>query len=205
MTQHLKPPLRFHTNAPSVNAPRHRARHVSSQLAVDESGKEHLLLHFYVESMQPIKSHSDEPSVSMSDLSFASVYEWSKSHAQNAIDSSKRAFAYLVGSPSPPLEVLSRTDGAAGSTSASSGVRHTDIGKPSKEGPSAWSFAGLFSGLRRTGSAVEKEESTPSAQFTEGEAHADLVKDENGNFTYRYLLVELPRESVVLLRFMPAY
>lgn len=187
----MKGPLRFHTTAPSYNAPRHRARHVSSQLAMDQSGNEHLLLHFFVESTHPDKSYTEESSLSLSDLSLSSAYEWSKTHASNALDASKSAFAYLVGSNPPPQEINTRPNG---SPSTSTGVRHTDIGKSSTEGSSAWSFAGLFGGIRTTNTSAKKAAREPAAQYTEGEVHADLVKDESGDFKYRYLLVDLPRE-----------
>ncbi|KAG8885642.1 hypothetical protein FRB97_000085 [Tulasnella sp. 331] len=189
VAQHLKGPLRFHTNAPSYNAPRHRARHVSSQLAVDQSGNEHLLLHFFVESTHPDESYMGESSFSLSDLSLPSAYEWSKGHASRAFDASKSAFAYLVGSNTPPREINTRPPG---SSPTSTGVRHTDIGKSSTEGSSAWSFAGLFGGIRTTNVSTKKAAWEPAAQFTEGEVHADLVKDESGDFKYRYLLVDLP-------------
>ncbi|KAG9015190.1 hypothetical protein FRB94_004309 [Tulasnella sp. JGI-2019a] len=191
VAEHLKGPLRFHTNAPSYNAPRHRARHVSSQLAMDQSGKEHLLLHFFVESTRSDEAYaSDSLSFSPSDISLASAYEWSKTHAATAFEASKSAFAYLVGSNSPPREINTRPNGSPSST----GMRHTDIGKSSGEGSSAWSFAGMFGGIRTTSSSTKKATREPAVQYVEGEVHADLIKDESGDFKYRYLLVDLPRK-----------
>lgn len=186
MAQYLKPPLRFHTNAPSQIAPRHRARHVSSQLAVDGSGNEHLLLHFYVESLQPeyVTNPNEPPSLSWTDLDVDAVVDWSKAQATTAIQSLKSTFAYLVGSPAQPQE----------SSQPSPSTRRTDIGRPHPEASSGWRFAGLFSGLRSTSRSAQKAETSSHAQFVGGEVHADLVKDTAGNFQYRYLLVDFPRE-----------
>lgn len=183
----MKPPLRFHTNAPSQIAPRHRARHVSAQLAVDASGKEHLLIHFYVESLQPdTASHANEsPSLSFSDLSLDSVAEWTKIQAQNTFDSLKGTFAYLVGSPSTST---SKNNGTSPSTVPA------DAEKPPPEPSTGWGFAGLFGAIRGTSLPARKEERQWHTQHTSGEVHADLVKDEAGDFKYRYLLVDFPGE-----------
>ncbi|KAG8913936.1 hypothetical protein FRC01_004303, partial [Tulasnella sp. 417] len=194
VARYLSPPLKFHINAPSPNAPRHRNRHVSSQLAVDSSGREHLLLHFYVEAAAPQSSSSEADSLpALSELTLDSVYEWSAETWNDVVDSSKRAFAYLVGirlaDPQHPEQPRSPS---------SSPGRQTEIGKPAKDVSTAWSFAGLFSGLRgmSTSSTDSSETHATHAEWTEGEVHADLVKDDEGNFKYRYLLVDIPHSRM---------
>jgi import inner membrane translocase subunit TIM21 len=64
-----------------------------------------------------------------------------------------------------------------------------------------WSgVAGLFSGLTRgskgsSGSgSVYGDESSKGEMYEEGEVHGDLIKDEKGNFVWRYLIVDMPSE-----------
>lgn len=191
IARHLNPPLKFHINAPSPSAPRHRNRHVSSQLAVDSSGREHLLLHFYVEAAPPQSSTPEAEGLpALADLTLDSVYEWSTETWNDVVDSSKRAFAYLVGMR---LQPDSQQADQPRSQPQSPG-RQTEIGKPAKDVSTAWSFAGLFSGLRGMSTpATDSNDTHAQAEWTEGEVHADLVKDDQGNFKYRYLLVDIPR------------
>ncbi|KAG8953321.1 hypothetical protein FRC04_002731 [Tulasnella sp. 424] len=194
IARYLNPPLKFHINAPSPSAPRHRNRHVSSQLAVDSSGREHLLLHFYVEAAPPQSSAPEAEGLpALADLTLDSVYEWSTETWNDVVDSSKRAFAYLVGIR---LQPDSQQADQPRSQPQSPG-RQTEIGKPAKDVSTAWSFAGLFSGLRgMSTSATDSNETHAQAEWTEGEVHADLVKDDQGNFKYRYLLVDIPHSRM---------
>ncbi|KAG8926541.1 hypothetical protein FRC00_002823 [Tulasnella sp. 408] len=193
VARYLNPPLKFHINAPSPNAPRHRNRHVSSQLAVDSSGREHLLLHFYVEAAPPQSSSAETDSLpALSDLTLDSVYEWSTETWNDVVDSSKRAFAYLVG-----IRLADSQQAEQARSPAPSPVRKTEIGKPAKDVSTAWSFAGLFSGLRgMSASSTDSSETHAQPEWTEGEVHADLVKDDEGNFKYRYLLVDIPHSRM---------
>ncbi|KAG8984850.1 hypothetical protein FRB90_005081 [Tulasnella sp. 427] len=194
VARYLSPPLKFHINAPSPNAPRHRNRHVSSQLAVDSSGREHLLLHFYVEAASPqFSSAESEGLPALSDMTLESLTEWSTETWNDVVDSSKRAFAYLVGIQLPDSQRADQSRSPPPTVG-----RQTEIGKPSKDASTAWSFAGLFSGLRgiSTASANPSNEAVAHGEWTEGEVHADLVKDDEGNFQYRYLLVDIPHSRM---------
>lgn len=125
----------------------------------------------------------------LSDLTLESVTEWSTETWNDVVDSSKRAFAYLVG-----FRLADSQQAEQPRSPAPSPVRKTEIGKPAKDVSTAWSFAGLFSGLRgMSASSTDSSETHAQPEWTEGEVHADLVKDDEGNFKYRYLLVDIPR------------
>ncbi|KAG8934879.1 hypothetical protein FRC03_008337 [Tulasnella sp. 419] len=193
VASYLKSPLRFHTNAPSPLAPRHRNRHVSSQLAIDGNGREHLLLHFYVEAASQASDSSFFSSTpSLSDLSFSTFVDWVQAEAQGMYEGTKRVFAYIAGSPMPTLTPVS--NGSSNTSSSPSISRHTQIGKPSRDSESSgWGATGLFGSLfRRKAASSGGSDVEDGIEFTGGEVHADLVKDADGNFQYRYLLVDIP-------------
>ncbi|CAE7081650.1 unnamed protein product [Rhizoctonia solani] len=177
-------PYKFHNNPPSSSAlpPRHRNRHVSSQVAIDSFGREHLFLHFYMDSATPnIRTSSPSWFDSEWNFSYQEAAHWLKVQATHAVDGARRSFAYLTGtplpSPPPPARASSPSNG------------RTEIGKSGGEG--AWSFAGIFSSLKgkTRGLGGEKDE---RGLYTSGEVHVDLVKDEKGIYQYRYLLVDIP-------------
>ncbi|PPQ66126.1 hypothetical protein CVT26_010927 [Gymnopilus dilepis] len=194
VAKYLNAPLTFHNNPPSSVRPRHRNRHVTSRVMVDSYGNEHMIMTFYVqgrpegENVTPSEdsyyeklSHwVHDKSSALSDLSFDELVEWSNHTGRQIWDKSVRAFKYLSGSPLPPPtipEFPSETQDP---------VR--------KEESNAWNFAGIFSSLRgpkRT--AGDTAPSTPSGTYyTEGEVHADLIKNPEGYFVFRYLLIDIP-------------
>ncbi|CAE6476677.1 unnamed protein product [Rhizoctonia solani] len=215
LARFLIPPYKFHNNPPSSSAspPRHRNRHISSQVAVDSSGREHLFLHFYMDSAAP-SIRSSSPSWFDSDWNFSyqEAAHWLKSQTTYALDGARRSFAYLTGTPLPPPALPARTPSMSND--------RTEIGKSRGEG--AWSFAGIFSSLkgktRGLGGEVDKERGL----YTSGEVRADMIKekliksgvcipagkmrmaytstdiflwtfqDENGIYQYRYLFVDIP-------------
>ncbi|CAE6459899.1 unnamed protein product [Rhizoctonia solani] len=185
LARFLIPPYKFHNNPPSSSAspPRHRNRHISSQVAVDGSGREHLFLHFYMDSAAP-NIRSSSPSWFDSDWNFSyqEAAHWLKTQTTYALDGARRSFAYLTGTPLPPPALPARTPSMSND--------RTEIGKSRGEG--AWSFAGIFSSLkgktRGLGGEVDKERGL----YTSGEVRADMIKDENGIYQYRYLFVDIP-------------
>ncbi|KAJ1310371.1 hypothetical protein OPQ81_007109 [Rhizoctonia solani] len=185
LARFLIPPYKFHNNPPSSSAspPRHRNRHISSQVAVDSSGREHLFLHFYMDSAA-LNLRTPSPSWFDSDWNFSyqEAAHWLKIQATYAIDGARRSFAYLTGTPLPPPTPPVRT------SSLSNG--RTEIGKSGGEG--AWSFAGIFSSLKGKTRGLGGETDKERGLYTSGEVHVDLVKDEKGIYQYRYLLVDIP-------------
>ena len=117
----------------------------------------------------------------LSELSFDEVIAWSKQSGMNIWDKSIRAFKYLSGAPLPPMHVPSMP-----SPETKDSAR--------KEVTTIWSFAGVFSSLKRSKktSNEKKSRQTGGRSFMEGEVHADLVKNKDGYFKFRYLLVDMP-------------
>jgi len=173
--------LVFHNNPPSVLRPRHRNRHVSSQIVLDSSGREHMLLNFYVQA----NSHSPDQDVSyfesasdwlkntttdLSEVSWQEARDWIMLQTRETIDYAKDLFKYLSGDP-------------ASSTSRAS---QTSLPVPRKqEAPASdektfWeNFTGLFGSLRggsRKGSYEGTLDAGHGRAWQDGEVHADLVR-----------------------------
>ena len=100
----------------------------------------------------------------LSELSFEEAIAWSKQSGINIWDKSIRAFKYLSGAPLPPTYVPPMPSPETKE-------------RTKKEVTTVWSFAGVFSSLRRTKkTSNEKTSRQIGRSFTEGEVHADLVK-----------------------------
>ncbi|PCH33384.1 hypothetical protein WOLCODRAFT_21976 [Wolfiporia cocos MD-104 SS10] len=194
----LEGPLVFHNNPPSAIRPRHRNHHVSSQLVVDPHGREHMLLHFYVQGRTPgsappadaesnsyIGSAVDwtkETASRLSDTTLDEFVEGLKARTERAKHAAKDLFKFLSGESLPQAPVPQPIKQE---------VKH--------EEPKGWtsSFTGLFSGLRGVsrGASDGKGDAPDLHGQTEGEAHADLVMDDQGYFQFRYLFVDVPNSQ----------
>ncbi|KAF9056665.1 TIM21-domain-containing protein [Panaeolus papilionaceus] len=198
LQRYLNGPFTFHNNRPSAVRPRHRNRHVISRVMVDAYGNEHMIMTFYVQGrpegeaapptdesyFEHLKSWAQNKFVVLSDLSFDGAVDNSKRSFQHMWDNTVRAFKYLSGSPLPPKSLPP--------------MPSPELNETSPQGSGSWSFAGIFSSLK--GSKTQGDNSatrTPRGQYTEGEVHADLVKDQDGYFVFRYLLVDIPSKSNV--------
>jgi len=125
-----------------------------------------MLLNFYVQGSSPRDSSSAEehkPLWNLDDITSAS-YDGTMASILSMIDSAKRTFRYLSGDaialPEPPHPSIENGK-----------QKDRDPGEDS----SLWGLASLFKGLR--GGRPPKEPSIEtSAQWSEGEAHADLVR-----------------------------
>jgi import inner membrane translocase subunit TIM21 len=89
---------------------------------------------------------------------------WMKECVEDVRDTSKGLFRFLSGEPlpRPPSQIIQHS---------------TENRVPEKEETGAWSFAGLFTGLR--GSKSRQSDSSPldsSQVWTEGAVHAQLVR-----------------------------
>lgn len=116
----------------------------------------------------------------LSELSFDEAIAWSKQSGMNIWDKSIRAFKYLSGAPLPPAQIPPMPS-----------LETRESAK--KEVTTVWSFAGVFSSLKGTKEASNEKTSRQSSRsFMEGEVHADLVKNKDGYFEFRYLLVDMP-------------
>jgi import inner membrane translocase subunit TIM21 len=173
--------LVFHNNPPSALRPRHRNRHVSSQIVLDPSGREHMLLNFYVQA----NSHSPDQDASyfelasawldnavtnFSEFSWWEARDWIMLHTQETVDSAKDLFRYLSGDPVP-------SKSAAAQVSLPTSRKQ---GSPTDSGNGFWnSFAGLFGSLRGGAGKGPYEGALDTGHgnvWQEGEVHADLVR-----------------------------
>ncbi|KAF8807257.1 hypothetical protein BYT27DRAFT_7189355 [Phlegmacium glaucopus] len=194
IAKYLNNPLTFHNNPPSALRPRHRNRHITSRVMVDSSGQEHMIMTFYVQGrpqgeIAPPSDSSYFESLSewvqrkfsgLSVLSFDEAVAWSKQSGINIWDKSIHAFKYLSGAPLPPTLVPSMPFPEAKESAR-------------KEVTTVWSFAGVFSSLKGAKKASKEKTSRQIGRsFMEGEVHADLVKNKDGYFEFRYLLVDMP-------------
>ena len=171
----------FHNNPPSVLRPRHRNRHVSSQIVLDSGGREHMLLNFYVQA----NSHSPEQDTSyfesasswlnnavtnFSELSLWEAKDWIILNTRETVDSAKDLFRYLSGDP----------------VTSKSAASQVSLPVPRKQESPAdnekglWrSFAGLFGSLRSGAGKGSYEGALDTGNgkvWQEGEVHADLVR-----------------------------
>ena len=173
--------LVFHNNPPSVLRPRHRNRHVSSQIVLDSSGREHMLLNFYVQS----SSHSPDQDVSyfesasvwlkntttdLSEVSWQEARDWIMLQTRETVVYAKDLFRYLSGDPASSTSRASQ---------ASLPVPRKQEAPASDEKGFWVNFTGLFGSLRG-GSRKGPYEGTLDAGhgrvWQEGEVHADLVR-----------------------------
>ncbi|KAI0670171.1 TIM21-domain-containing protein [Trametes maxima] len=199
--QYLQEPLVFHNHPPTVARPRHRNHYVSSQIFVDSTGREHMLLNFYVQGRPPGSSHSavdidadegvlarfvrtaQEKAAALQEMSWDEITEDAGRRADHVLDATKGLFRFLSGEEvvrvkPPPMPVQEH--------------------KPEEE-KQGWfaSLTGLFSGIKgpaRTGTGSTTESWNGSA-FTEGEVHADLVMNDQGYYEFRYLLIDMPNSN----------
>lgn len=163
-----------------MHRPRHRNRHVNFFQARDSSGKEHLLLNFYIQGSDQSLSHAHSDSESfvdqafdwsrstissLSDLTLDRALQWTQTAVSDALQTSKRLFAYLIGEPLPPLPPapLHRQD--------------TEANQLARQEP-MWSLSGIFTRLtgKRRSSRRGRDEATNRVLWSTGEAYADFVK-----------------------------
>ena len=203
VAQHLHAPLTFHNNPPTMNRPKHRNRHVSSQLAVDSQGREHLILNFYVRGTLPGSSTLEDESYldrarrfveqgsqRLSEATWDEAVAWGYDTLQRAKEKARRLFLYLTGesgmssaSSAYPYPNASSTSGAG--EYSQSHRRDTQIGRSNTDQEQSGSFwsgiTGLFSGIglksaKESGSGSRGSPSSAFETYEEGEIHCDLVK-----------------------------
>ncbi|KAG5654048.1 hypothetical protein H0H81_008064 [Sphagnurus paluster] len=177
VAQYLHGPLSFHNNPPSAIRPRHRNRHVISQIMVDANGQEHMIMTFYVQGRPPgsdappseasyLETVSDwaQDKVSvLSDVTLEESITWTKDQANNLAERAVRLFKYLSGAPIPPPS-LPTNPGVTPETRKN-------------EETSAWSFAGMFSALKGSrGGTAEVKHAPDGRIYTDGQVHANLIR-----------------------------
>lgn len=175
--QYLQGRLVFHNHPPTLSRPRHRNHYVSSQIFVDSTGREHMLLNFYVQGRPPRSasyageeedgfftrmSHKAQfAAMKLGEMSFEDIKEEALTRGTQLVELTKGMFRFLTGEQdarptAPPVPVQEKK----------------------VEENENWmsSVMGMFSGIKGPtkpgGSAGEVYN---GAGFTEGEVHADLV------------------------------
>ncbi|TRM60142.1 TIM21-domain-containing protein [Schizophyllum amplum] len=177
VAQYLSGPLEFHNTPPSALRPKHRNRHISSQVVFDQAGREHMILSFYVEGKPPgyqgadasylgqLSTWFNETMTTLADMSLEQLQNSVKQHATDVMDGGPN-----IG-PTPE-----------------SGA---------EKSKSSWGFSSLFGSLlsiKGTQSLGTSHAGGPV--YTEGEVHADLIKlNSDGYFVWRYLLIDIPNSS----------
>ena len=156
--------------------PRHRNDRVASQIVRDSSGREHLLLNFFVQGqphnaasvpadrskLQAALERAKSSASALTNMSADELVESTKGFAHEKWESCKRLFRFLSGdplpsSPPPPMPSV----------------------EPKQEKPEGgWKagITGLFAGLRpNSPESTGATPSVPEEGFVDGEVHADLV------------------------------
>ncbi|TFK89761.1 hypothetical protein K466DRAFT_486161 [Polyporus arcularius HHB13444] len=198
--QYMQEPLVFHNHPPSNSRPRHRNHYPTSQIFVDSTGREHMLLNFYIQGRPPGSTgpysvdQEDESTlsrwsrkvqgavISLQEMSVEEMKEEAARRGQRLVDMSKELFKFLTGevdASSAPQPVV---------------VQEQRAEKEQK----GWlsSVTGLFSGIKgATRSGGSSSEAHSGAAFTEGEVHADLVMNDQGYYEFRYLLIDMPNSN----------
>jgi len=150
-----------------------------------------MFLHFYVQGSQPGTKAVDssegylDPMIHwtgdgfsrLSDMSFDDMVNGVRARAAGVAESSKALFRFLSGEPT--------------STPSADQPPTREPAPAEKEPSSVWSFAGLFSGIKgkRRGDGLDPAD---GRMFLEGEAHAELVRNDQGYFDFKDLIVEIP-------------
>lgn len=154
-----------------------------------------MFLHFYIQGSQPGTQDTDSSEgyigsaihwtsdglSRLSDMSFDDVVDGVRARAAGVAESSKALFRFLSGEPT--------------STPSTDQPPTREPVPVEKEQSSVWSFAGLFSGIKgkRRGDGLDVAD---GRVFLEGEAHAELVRNDQGYFDFKDLIVEIPSMSL---------
>jgi mitochondrial import inner membrane translocase subunit TIM21 len=158
-----------------------------------------MFLHFYIQGSRPGTKITDASEgyldsmvhwtsdglSRLSDMSFDDVVDGARARAAGVAESSKALFKFLSGE----------------STSTPS-TNQPPVREPApveKEPSSVWSFAGLFSGIKgkRYGDGLSVAD---DRVFLEGEAHAELIRNDQGYFDFKDLIVEIPSTFFLHMR-----
>ncbi|KAI0359102.1 hypothetical protein OH77DRAFT_1473742 [Trametes cingulata] len=198
--QYLQEPIVFHNHPPTVSRPRHRNHYVSSQIFVDSTGREHMLLNFYVQGRPPgsrsesledtddgilarLSRKAQENFDKLHGMSWDEIRGEAETRAARVLEMAKGVFRFLSG------EEVARSKPAP-----------EPVQQPKQEQEKkGWAAAvtGLFSGIKGTARSASGSgaESWNGPAFTEGEVHADLVMNDQGYYEFRYLLIDFPNSN----------
>jgi mitochondrial import inner membrane translocase subunit TIM21 len=214
----------FHNNLPSAVRPRHRNDRVVSQSGRDAYGRETMLLNFFLEAKgrsnksitqedqslwESASEWASRSAATVSDMSTEEAWQHTKDFANDKWESARRLFRFLSGDTVPASKPLAP-------------VAAPEVKEVKQDGGWVSGFVGLFSGIRGPGrDSGESSLDTESAEgYMEGEVQAMLVmvraidrrhtvhdadsdiQNDNRQFEFRYLRIDIPGEHNVLLRLL---
>ncbi|KAJ3807108.1 TIM21-domain-containing protein [Lentinula aff. lateritia] len=194
VARYLRGPLSFHMTPPSAERPRGRQHQVASQILLDSNGRERMAISFFVQgsSRQSEDSYYDvatnwisETMKHLPELTLDDAIQGSKDRSANAWEKFVQSFKYLIGAPIPRP-----------SAPESSPSNNEPVPKPSQAESRTQKWTGIFSSLRKTRSessleTVRSPENTGTV-YTDGEVHAEFVRNDDGYFVCRYIFIDLP-------------
>jgi len=158
---------KFHTSPPlqTSERPRHRNRTVPSAIMLDQWGREHLYLNFWVDTTAPSQaSLTSWAGFDDWEWTIDHISQWTRHQSEILRKKSRNVFAMLVGesssgslpSPKPSPPSLPTT-------------------QPREKKSSWFSLTGLFSSVRSSRVVTETRKADP-VTYTAGEVHVDLVR-----------------------------
>jgi len=158
---------KFHTSPPlqASERPRRRNRTVSSAIILDQWGREHLYLNFWIETTAPSQaSLTSWAGFDDWEWTMDRISQWTRHQSEILWKKSRSVFAMLVGeSPSGSLLPPETSPPSPPTTQP-------------KEKKSSWfSITGLFSSVRSSRMVAETRKADP-VTYTAGEVHVDLVR-----------------------------
>ncbi|KAF8640760.1 hypothetical protein AX17_000410 [Amanita inopinata Kibby_2008] len=160
---------------------------------VDSYGNEHMIMTFYVQGkpegwiqsatelsyFERANEWAHEKYEVLSQLTLDESVAWSKEQAEAVRERLRDLFKYLSGTVRPVVSSVPTIPSESPETQK-------------KEESSAWSFAGMFSSLKGSKRAAGEVVKSRGQTFTEGEVHADFIRNDQGYFVFRYLLIDMP-------------
>ncbi|KAJ3822273.1 TIM21-domain-containing protein [Lentinula raphanica] len=193
VAKYFRGPLSFHMTPPSVERPRGRQHQVASQIFLDSNGRERMIISFFVQGglHHSSKSYYDTATNWISEtvnllpeLTVDDAIQGVQERSAYAWEKFVQSFKYLIGSPTPrPTESLAPSPLVE--STQTTGTEST-----------TQEWTGIFSSLRRNRSNHTTESArsseAPGTVYTDGEVHAEFIRNDDGYFTCRYIYIDLP-------------
>jgi import inner membrane translocase subunit TIM21 len=198
--------IKFHTSPPSIDRPRHRNRNVPSSVVIDNRGREHLYLNFWIEALpagDPFSASNWNLDIREWDWSLDGLRAWVSLERQKISVQVRRAFTVLTGEPvskaskaETPIDTHSSVSSPPPATSgSSSGDSRSPLSR------SVWStFVGMFSAIR-PGTSLHQSTKTERLVYTSGEVHVDLIRVRRHN-TLAHPINHVPSSSLALIQIL---
>ncbi|WVQ74596.1 hypothetical protein IAR50_004197 [Cryptococcus sp. DSM 104548] len=177
LDQYLLPPIKF-THSPHSSAPvRGTPSIASTTVRNPSSGKEHLIISFWVHG----RGKDEELSLGWLRRAWASA----RGYVQEGVEA--------LGLVSQEPEQVAKRDFEGGLIEEGRKLEAREQGKKKSGGWFSWLGGGGLN-LRAAASSVKiiGREPDPAGTYTTGEARGEYVKDENGHYKLLSLIVDIP-------------